>query len=134
MHAHDRERADVNRATEKVTGEYRRPACISICDENGFLLGFHRLDGSPIRSIQISQSKAYTAIRMGISTEAFLERLRKENVDIKYFCDPLLTALPGGSLLKGKNGKIVGAAGVSGLAPSEDQVITNDLADLVSTW
>ena len=124
----------LNRAVEKVASEFRRPACISICDENGFLLGFHRMDGGPIRSIQISQCKAHTAIRMGVSTDAFLERLRKDNVDIKYFCDPLLTALPGGSLLKSKNGRIVGAAGVSGLAPSEDQAITNDLADLVSTW
>jgi glc operon protein GlcG len=122
----------LDHAVQKITADYRRPACVSLCDENGFLLGFHRMDGGPIRSIQISQSTAYTAIRMGVSTDAFLERLRKDNISIQYFMDPLLTALPGGSLLKDKNGKIVGAAGVSGLATSEDQLVTNDLASLVS--
>lgn len=124
----------LDHATEKISRDYGRPACIAICDENAFLLGFHRMDGGPIRSIQISQCKAHTAIRMGVSTDVFLERLRKDNVDIRYFCDPLLTALPGGCLLKDKSGRIVGAAGMSGLAPSEDQAITNDLAALVATW
>lgn len=123
----------LDRAAEKIAKEYRRPACISLYDENGFLLGFYRMDGGPIRSIQISQSKAYTAIRMGVSTEAFLERLRKDNIDVQHFCDPLLTPLPGGCLLKDKNGKVVGAVGVSGLALPEDQAVANDVAGLVST-
>jgi len=124
----------LDRGVEKIARDFQRPACVSICDANGFLLGFIRMEGGPVRSIQIAQCKAHTAIRMGVSTDAFQERLRKDNTDIRYFCDPLLTALPGGSLLKNKEGKVIGAAGVSGLAPSEDQMVTNDLASLASTW
>lgn len=123
----------LDRAVEKTTKEYRKSACISIYDENGFLLGFYRMDGAPIRSIQISQSKAYTAIRMGVSTDAFLERLRKDNIDVQHFCDPLMTPLPGGSLLKDKSGKIVGAVGVSGMALPEDQAVANDVAGFAGT-
>ena len=88
------------------------------------------MDGAPIRSIQISQSKAYTATRMGIATDEFLGRLRQDNVDIGYYCDPLMTALPGGNLLKDNNGTVVGAVGVSGLKPVEDQVVTEHVAQL----
>ena len=86
------------------------------------------MDKAPIRSIAISQRKAHTATRMGMSTDAFLDRLRTDNVDIGYFCDPLMTALPGGNLLITKSGEMVGAVGVSGLKPVEDQLITESVA------
>jgi len=124
----------LNRAAEKVAADYKRPACIAILDENAFLLGFLRMDGGPVRSIQISQCKAHTAIRIGVPTDVFIERLRKDNLDIGWFCDPLLTALPGGNPLKNKDGKIIGAVGCSGLLVSEDQKITEDIASVVSTW
>jgi uncharacterized protein GlcG (DUF336 family) len=88
------------------------------------------MDGAPIRSIAISQQKAHTATRMGMSTDAFLQRLQADNIDISYFCDPLMTALPGGNLLMDNKGAVVGAIGVSGLKPVEDQVITEYVASL----
>lgn len=118
----------VERAVAKAQTEFKRPICVSVCDANGFLVAFSRMDGAPIRSIQISQSKAYTATRMGIATDEFLARLRSDNVDIGYYCDPLMTALPGGNLLKDKSGAMIGAIGVSGLKPVEDQVITEHVA------
>jgi glc operon protein GlcG len=120
----------VERAVAKAQAEFKRPICVSVCDANGFLVAFSRMDGAPIRSIQISRSKAYTATRMGIATDEFLARLRNDNVDIGYYCDPLMTALPGGNLLKDKSGAVIGAVGVSGLKPVEDQVITEHVAQL----
>lgn len=117
-------------AVGKAQEEFKRPICVSVCDAYGFLVGFSRMEGAPIRSIAISQQKAHTATRMGMSTDAFLERLRSDNIDIRYFCDPLMTALPGGNLLKDKNGAVVGAVGVSGLKPAEDQAITESVAKL----
>jgi len=100
---------------------FNKPACVAVCDAYGFLLGFVRADGAPVRSIAISQQKAYTATRMGCDTPAFLARLRRDEVPIGYFCDPLLTALPGGVLIKDGSGRVLGAIGLSGLLPSEDQ-------------
>ena len=67
---------------------------------------------------------------MGMATDEFLARLRNDNVDIGYYCDPLMTALPGGNLIKDKNGSVLGAIGVSGLKPVEDQVVTEHVARL----
>jgi len=120
----------IDRAGEKTQNEYGRPISIAICDAYGFLTAFARMEGAPIRTIQIALSKAYTASRMGSSTDAFLARLRNENLEISNFCDPLLTALPGGTLLKDSDGKVLGSVGVSGLAPKEDQCVAEYVADL----
>jgi len=120
----------IERAGEKAQLEYGRPISIAICDAYGFLKAFTRMEGAPIRTIQISQSKAYTASRMESSTDAFLTRLRKEELEISHFCDPALTALPGGVILKDADGTILGAVGVSGLAPKEDQCVAEYVADL----
>ena len=91
------------------------------------------MEGAPVRSIQISQAKAYTAARMGVSTEAFLARIRKEEIEISYFGDPMLTALPGGSVLRDETGAMIGAIGVSGLTGAEDQQITDAIAEVVKS-
>jgi glc operon protein GlcG len=114
----------IARAVEKAKSDYKRPICVSICDQNGFLLAFFRQEGAPIRSIQISQRKAFTAVRMGVSTEAFLERIRKDNLEARWFGDDLI-ALPGGNVLKNGWG-----IGISGLAAHEDQAIADHVASV----
>ena len=120
-HANDLIRA----AIEKAAADYSRPICVAICDPAGFLIAFQRVEGAPLRSIAISQGKAYTAARMQANTDAVLERLRRENIALSYFCDERLTALPGGSVIKNAHGAIIGAVGISGLASSEDQEVAN---------
>jgi uncharacterized protein GlcG (DUF336 family) len=85
----------------------------------------------PLRAIDISQRKAYTAVRMLMPTDQFLKFLADKNFQIGYFCDDLLTALPGGNPLKDAAGNIIGGVGVSGLAATEDQAITEAMAELV---
>jgi glc operon protein GlcG len=104
---------------------FGKPVCVAVCDAHGFLIGFARADGAPVRSIALSQQKAYTSTRMGGTTTAFLERLRREDIAIGYFCDALLTALPGGALLEDGAGRMIGGLGISGLAPAEDQLLAD---------
>lgn len=46
-------------------------------------------------------------------------------------CDPQLTALPGGSVLRDGAGTVVGGIGVSGLTSAEDRALTDRLAEFV---
>jgi uncharacterized protein GlcG (DUF336 family) len=110
---------------------FGKPVCAAVCDAHGFLIALARADGSPVRSIALSQQKAYTCTRMGGTTAAFLERLRREDIAIGYFCDPLLTALPGGALLEDGAGRVIGAVGISGLAPAEDQLLADSGSEVV---
>ncbi len=123
----------IERALARAKQEFKRPVCVAVCDPQGFLIAFSRMDGAPVRSIQISQGKAYSAARMGVTTEALLARIKKEEIEISYFCDTLLTALPGGSVLKDGSGAVVGAIGVSGLTSAEDQQVTDGIAEFVKS-
>ena len=114
----------VQRALSKAAAEFKRPICVAVCDAYGFLVAFARQDGAPIRSIWISQQKAFTAARMGVSTEAFLARLRKDNIEAAWFGENLV-ALPGGNVVKDDAGRVIGAIGISGLAAHEDQQVAD---------
>jgi glc operon protein GlcG len=119
-------------AIEKAISDFKRPICVSVCDEYGFLLAFGRMNGAPVRSIQIAQRKAYTAARMGVSTDAFLARLQKENIEASYFGEDMVP-LPGGNVLKDASGKQLGAVGISGLALHEDQAIAEAMVAFISS-
>jgi glc operon protein GlcG len=119
-------------AIAEAKGNYGRPICVAVCDRYGFLTAFATMDDAPVRSIQLSQGKAYTSARMGVDTDAFLERLHVNNIPASYFCDDKLTGLPGGCVLKGVGGGVIGAVGISGLAPDEDLAIAKTLVALAS--
>ena len=119
-------------AVTKANADFHRPICVSVCDENGFLVAFARMEGAPLRSITISQNKAFTAVRMGMPTDKFLARIQQEHWEASYFGEHLVP-LPGGNLLKAANGKVLGAIGVSGLAVNEDQSITEALTELANS-
>lgn len=124
----DRARQLIDQAMARASQEFKRPICVSVCDASGLLVAFVRMEGAPVRSVAISQGKAYSAARMGVSTQAVLTRLKNEGIEIGYFCDPALTALPGGTPLKDKDGALHGAIGVSGLTSAEDQQVTDYVA------
>ena len=108
-------------ALDKAKTDYNKPICVAIVDAYGFLVAFARQEGAPIRSIDISQRKAFTAVRMGARTEDFLERIRKQNIEASWFGDGLC-ALPGGAVLADGSG-----IGISGLAAEQDQAIADSV-------
>jgi uncharacterized protein GlcG (DUF336 family) len=119
-------------ATEKAIADYQRPICAAVCDATGLLVAFQRMEGSPLRSVAISQGKAYSAARMCTNTDALYARMQRENITPAYFCDDKITALPGGGVLKNAAGTIIGSVGISGLTSEEDQIIANHLAALLA--
>jgi uncharacterized protein GlcG (DUF336 family) len=118
----------LDHGAKTAAGDYGQPICIAVVDGHGDLVAFIRQDGAPVRSIAIAQGKAYTAVRLGVDTQAFLERLRREQVQASDFCDPRLTALPGGSVLRDSAGAVIGAVGVSGLKIDQDHTLAGDMA------
>jgi uncharacterized protein GlcG (DUF336 family) len=119
-------------AIAKAMADFGRPMCVAVCDRYGFLIAFTSMDDAPVRSIQLSQGKAYSAARMGVDTDAFLDRLHKNNIPASYFCDDKLTGLPGGCVIRNGAGVVTGAVGISGLAPEEDMEIARTLVALAS--
>src|ERR1035437_11111680 len=75
----------IGAAVTKATADFHRPICVSVCDECGFLVAFVRMEGAPLRSIEISQNKAFTAVRMGVATDKFQARLERDHLVASYF-------------------------------------------------
>lgn len=112
-------------SNEKYGG---RALSVAVCDRNGFLLAFARTDDAKVLSIELTQRKAYTAARMGVPTQSFLQRLQKENLNIAYFADEKFSAMPGGMPIYNEDKQLLGALAIGGISAAEDQEAAEILA------
>lgn len=106
------------------------PVCFALVDAQGELLCFERMEGAPVRTINIAIAKAYTAAKMGCHTQQFRQRLQNENLRCSEFMDSKLCALPGGVIQPLYDQHTV-ALGISGRALDEDQKLALLLAEHV---
>ncbi len=121
----------VDQALTLAKTDYQnRPLSVAVCDPQGFLLAFARMDGAKLMTIELTQRKAYTSSRLGSATDAFLQRLQTERLDIGYFGDDRFTALPGGIPLFDAGKRCLGAVAVGGLSAAED----HEAALKVAQW
>ena len=85
----------------------------AVVDTSGALVYFVRMDGGSSLNSQVAINKAYTCIYTRRDTIDQQNLLKKSGYDIAYFGDPRLVAIPGGVLIRSKDGSIVGAIGTS---------------------
>ena len=96
------------------------PMVIAVVDESAQLKAYLRMDGSLLASVNVSQSKAVTAVGFGLATDQWYSAIEDD--------PPLLhgvTAIPnfmmiGGGIPLVSDGAIVGAIGVSGGSYQQD--------------
>lgn len=108
-----------------------KPVAVAICDGAGSLISLATMDGAPVRCAHFARHKAYTAARMQASSGAFGARLKQEETDIRFYCDPGLTGLPGGAPIFDAAGRVVGAIGISGRPSADDQRLADAAAAMV---
>jgi len=103
---------------------------IAVVDAGGNLKAFERMDGAWLGSIDISIRKARTARFFDMDT-GDLGKLSKPGAPA-YMIEVSnggLISFPGGVPLKTAKGDIVGAVGVSGGLPKQDQDVAEEGAD-----
>lgn len=93
---------------------------IAVVDPNGDLLGFLRLDGSSLGTVQISQGKARTAARFGRPTKVYADRVANDTLN--FLSVEGVYALQGGVPIL-HNGRVIGAVGVSGVTSAQDEQV-----------
>lgn len=95
---------------------------IAVVDVAGELVGFARMDGAPMASVDISRAKARTAARLRRSTRTLDSTLTAGRLAILGLDG--ITPVEGGVPIV-INGEIIGAVGVSGATSAQDgQVAT----------
>lgn len=118
---------DARRAMERMLQEAlkapNRPVAIAICDDQGELVAFTRMDKCSPLPQAIARKKAYTAARTRSDTKAFADRLKGMGRSAVELGDPDLIGVQGGVAIIAADGSALGGIGVSGLAAEEDEAI-----------
>ncbi len=111
-------------AAEKKAKEIGQPMNIAVADEGGNLVSHVRMDGAWLGSIDISINKAFTARAFDIQTKDLATQSQpgKQFYGIHVSNHGRIMIFAGGIPLK-KDGKVVGAIGVSGGAGDQDQSV-----------
>lgn len=111
-------------AAEKKAKEIGQPMNIAIADAGGNLVAHVRMDGAWIGSIDISIKKAWTSRAFDISTQELSKHSQSGNqfFGIHASNDGRVMIFAGGIPLK-RDGKVVGAIGVSGGSGEQDHTV-----------
>jgi glc operon protein GlcG len=93
---------------------------IVVVDDGGHIIVLERLDDTQVASVEVGIGKARTAAIFRRPSKVFEDQIREGRV--------AALALPGATPLQGGipitvNGKVIGAIGVSGNTPQEDEDI-----------
>jgi len=111
-------------AAEKKAQEIGQPMNIAVADEGGNLISHVRMDGAWLGSIDISIKKAYTSRAFDIATKDLAAHSQSggQFFGIHASNDGKIMIFAGGIPLK-KDGKVVGAIGVSGGSGDQDHAV-----------
>lgn len=111
-------------AAQKKAAEIGQPMNIAIADAGGNLIAHVRMDGSWLGSIDISIKKAYTARAFDLATKDLAAHSQSggQFFGIHASNDGRIMIFAGGIPLK-RDGKVVGAIGVSGGSGEQDHAV-----------
>lgn len=111
-------------AAEKKADEIGQPMNVAVVDEGGNLLAFERMANAWLGSIDIAQKKAWTSRAFDIETGDLGKNSQSGDqfFGIHASNGGKVMIFAGGVPLK-KDGKVVGAVGVSGGSGAQDQAV-----------
>jgi uncharacterized protein GlcG (DUF336 family) len=114
----------LSEAAKAKAREIGVPMNIAIVDEGANLVSFHRMDNAWLGSVDISIRKAKTARFFDMDTGEIgkLSQPGGPLFGIEHSNGGLIS-FPGGVVLRGATGKIVGAIGVSGGSVEQDHEV-----------
>ena len=113
-------------AAEVEAKKRKATVVIVVMDDGGHMLVLHRLDDTQVASVEVGIAKARTAAIFRRPSKVFEDQVKNGRISA--------LALPGAVALQGGlpivyQGKVIGAIGVSGNTPQEDEDIARAGAD-----
>ncbi len=112
-----RARTIIRKSLEKGREQGLKPLSVVVLDAGGHVQAFEREDGAAPGRFPIAHGKAYGAVMLGMAGTAQMERAEAQS----YFMAAVngvyggqVVPVPGGVLVRGKKGAVIGAVGVTG--------------------
>ena len=100
------------------------PLAVAVLDAGGALVAYERQDGASPGRFEIAFGKAHGAVMLGMGSRALMNRAEQQ----AYFIGAAgaafggkLIPVPGGVLVKGEGGAVIGAVGISGDSSDNDE-------------
>ncbi len=101
-----------------------KPLTVAVLDAGGHLIALERQDGSSFLRPKVAFGKAHGALALGIGSRAIHARAEAQ----AYFVGAVnalaggdLVPVPGGVLVRGASGDIIGAVGITGDTSDNDE-------------
>lgn len=105
---------------------------VAVVDSGGSLVAFQRMDGAMLASIQIAEHKARAAATFRRPTKVFEDGINLMHLNYLLAFDGVIASRGGIPLIE--QGVIIGAIGVSGGTDSQDEIVGNAGAVVISQF
>lgn len=118
-------RTIIRKALEKGREDGMKPLSVIVLDAGGNIQAFERADGASPGRFAIAHGKAYGSVMLGMAGTAQMARAEAQ----AYFMSAAngvfggqVIPVPGGVLLRGKKGEVIGAVGLTGDSSDNDAI------------
>ncbi|MEO1492213.1 MAG: heme-binding protein [Pseudomonadota bacterium] len=115
----------IKAALEKGRTEEMKPLAVVVLDAGGHVKAFEREDGASAYRFRIAHGKAHGAVGMGMGSRALFNRAEQQSyfvLAVNGLDDTAMVPVPGGVLVRGKKGELLGAVGISGDNSDNDEL------------
>jgi len=119
-----RARTIVDRALNHARSNDFPPMTVAVLDAAGRLVAFAGEDGSSLLRERIARGKALGALNMGVGSRSLAARAASNPAFVNSLvslAEGNLVPVPGGVLIRDDNDAVIGAVGVSGHLPDDDE-------------
>ena len=103
------------------------PVSVAVLDAGGHLKAMQREDGVAFLRATVCQAKAWGALALGASSRHFAQRYADDALQRGFISTmgggprERIVPLPGGVLIRNRDGRLLGAVGVAGAASEDDE-------------
>ena len=101
-----------------------KPMTVVVLDAGGHVVAVEREDGSSMSRFEIGHGKAYGALALGMGSRSIMSRAEQQPSFIAAVTSAVggsLVPVPGGVLVRGPEGVLLGAVGVTGDTSDNDE-------------
>jgi uncharacterized protein GlcG (DUF336 family) len=124
---------DLLQTARRSAAELGIAVSVSVVDRGGHLLGFFRDADALLVSGETSTRKAYTAVQLNTATADLVDSVKPDGPfhSLPTALNQPLLFIPGGVPLQ-RGGRLVGAIGVGGGAPEQDDEVARVAAATIT--
>jgi uncharacterized protein GlcG (DUF336 family) len=114
----------VDAALAHARSKSMNPLAIVVLDARGALKMAIAEDGTSLKRAEVAIGKAHGAVAMGLGSRTLYTRSQNQPsfiAAVTHAVGGLLVPVPGGVLVRSKNGELLGAVGISGDSSDNDE-------------